>query len=154
PVDLGHFSPPGLIAGDFNGDGLPDLALTSGGALLPGPGAAGVEVLTGLGGGAFLPPVPSTLPAAGGRMVPAAFNGDGRTDLALLNGGGTGAGVSAVNVALSLGDGRFAAPGAVAASVRDTPVLADPGDGTLDVFIVDQSGAILWRKGQTPSDGV
>ena len=79
-------------------------------------------------------------------MLAADINGDGRTDL-------VSAALSSIEIAISLGNGRFVNPSALAGAIQDTPVVADLGDGNQDVFIVGQNGDILWRKGQPGAPG-
>lgn len=64
-----------ITAGDFNGDGRPDLAVTE---LLVGR----VSVLLGVGDGSFQAPVGFALPGSSERVIVGDFNNDGRTDLA------------------------------------------------------------------------
>ena len=42
---------------------------------------------------------------------------------------------------------------AVVGTIQNTPLAADPGDGTEDVFTVNQGGDILWRKGDSQAPG-
>jgi hypothetical protein len=72
-----------VAAGDFNADGIPDLAVAD-------SNLYGVRLYAGVGDGTFLPPVA----AAGSRGVPtfgplttADMNGDGRLDLVARTGG-------------------------------------------------------------------
>ena len=135
--------PSALVAGDFDGDGRVDLAIT--GNNVAGTGV--VSVLQGNGDGTFQPPV--TI-AAGVKdttaLVAGDFNGDGRVDLA---GVGTG-----LFVKLNQGADTFADPSALPAAMHATPVLADlNGDGVDDLLVIDQAGQILWRKGQAGEPG-
>ena len=141
PINLGDFGGGDLVAGDFNGDGRTDLAIAGGSS-----GQGRVEVLLGDGDGTFRAAPPINLGDFGllvqSALVAGGFNGDGRTDLAATNGSG-------VQVALSLGDGYFASPGELALAIHDTPLVAGlNGDGINDVFIINQAGDILWRKGR------
>jgi hypothetical protein len=72
-------NPGNLITGDFNNDGIADLATVS-----TSNGQGSVEVYLGLGDGAFQPPAP--IPVTGTPIAVAAgdFNGDGNIDLAVL----------------------------------------------------------------------
>ena len=70
-----------IVAGDFNGDGRPDLAVAN-------SGSDDVSVLLGNGDGTFQDQV--HVPGVGTRaashaIVAGDFNGDGRTDLAVAN---------------------------------------------------------------------
>ncbi|HUB83279.1 MAG TPA: FG-GAP-like repeat-containing protein [Bryobacteraceae bacterium] len=79
--------PVGLIAGDFNGDGNPDVAvLDRGESNGVGPG---ITLDFGVGGATFAAYVqvsspPTAFPAA---FLAGDFNGDGRTDFAVVNSG-------------------------------------------------------------------
>jgi hypothetical protein len=143
-IGLGLFSPTALVAGDFNGDDHLDLVAVAGSGRISNAGSSGALVLFGNGDGTFTPPVESPLAATNNLLVAADLNGDGRSDLAI-------AGPDGITVALSRGDGQFVDPTTLSAAILDTPLVANPGDGTNDVFVVDQSGAILWRKGQPQS---
>jgi hypothetical protein len=77
--------PQSLVAGDFNGDGLPDLAVaySAGGGYV-----TNVAVLLGNGGGSFRLAQDFTLPAGNftvgvNPLVVADFNNDGKDDLAI-----------------------------------------------------------------------
>src|SRR5262249_20757602 len=76
-LDAGRF-PQSVVAEDFNGDKVPDLAVAN---------SDGVSVLLGNGDGSFQPAVNTALgyaPAVGD------FNGDGVPDLAVLTGSSPG----------------------------------------------------------------
>ena len=82
PVAVGT-RPGSLVTGDFNGDGIPDLAAGE-------PNGNSITVLLGNGTGGFTPSLSS--PTAVG-LTPVAiatgdFNRDGKTDLAVVNQGG------------------------------------------------------------------
>src|SRR5215471_15348005 len=70
---------PGIVAADFNGDGILDLAVTNG-------ASPTVSIYLGNGNGTFNPAGSfniqrDTLPVKAGRMVAADFNQDGKIDL-------------------------------------------------------------------------
>jgi len=71
-VELGSTSPAGQVrVGDFNSDGLPDLAVST--------AAAEIAILYGRGSGGF--GIPAKFLAAAGSMALGDFDRDGRTDI-------------------------------------------------------------------------
>ena len=75
--------PPGsgatsIVAGDFNGDGRPDLAVAN-------PNRDEVSVLLGNGDGTFQAPRSPARPGGPYAIVAGDFNGDGRLDLAVAD---------------------------------------------------------------------
>jgi hypothetical protein len=146
PIALGEPFPGRLLTGDFNGDGQPDIAVVTDTDLLGGTSSS-IVVLAGQGDGTFGSPIVSHLadpqiPTVAGDLI-----ANGRTDL-VFNPGGTD-----IQTAFGLGDGRFLPLGDVVTSVRDNPVVANPGDGTADVFVADQYGNIHWRQGRPDAPG-
>ncbi len=99
-------SPYGVIAADFNGDGILDLAVAN-------SASSSVSILLGNGDGTFQPKVDyatgivtMTQPSLGPQdLVAGDFNGDGNLDLAEANDT-----VGTVGILLGKGDGTFAAP--------------------------------------------
>jgi regulation of enolase protein 1 (concanavalin A-like superfamily) len=111
--------------GDFNGDGITDLAGTS-------PSDNRVAVIIGVGNGTFRAPIATTFT---GRVLGVAdFNSDGRKDLIVdsqpLASGG-------IAILPGNGDGTFGAPRSVAAYDSATFALAADfdGDGARDLAI-------------------
>ena len=133
-----HFStqttaPEAFAAGDFNGDGKLDLAVT-------GTKSNNVGILLGNGRGGF---------SAGGTfptgpfpvgVVSADFNGDGKADLAVVNNG-----LDNVSILLGNGDGTFGP--AVNFGAGQSPVFviaADfNGDGKIDLAVTNSGGSNL-----------
>jgi hypothetical protein len=91
------------VAGDFNGDGRGDLALTG------GIGWSTLPIAFSHGDGSFrvtnsaVDNLPGWAQAGGAKPVAGDFNGDGRGDLALTG----GIGWSTLPIAFSHGDGSF-----------------------------------------------
>jgi uncharacterized repeat protein (TIGR01451 family) len=129
PVTVGT-GPFAVAVGDFNGDGVQDLAIAN-------DGASSVTILLGNGDGTFraaaAPPGTFSGPDA---IVVADFNGDGKLDLAVLNGGN-----NTVTILLGNGDGTFSLPDAPTPTTGSNPlsfVIGDfNGDGHVDIAVAN-----------------
>jgi hypothetical protein len=117
-----------LVAGDFNGDGKLDLAVSTGATL---------SILLGKGDGTFNGTTFPTTAQFVGTLVAGDFNGDGKLDLAFPD-----PFQNLVHVLLGNGDGTFTEVSTTA--VGTNPVWAAAadfnGDGKLDLAVVNQAG--------------
>ncbi len=115
--------PAGCAVGDFNGDGIPDIAVAD-------RNSKTVSILIGVGQGAYRAPVPYATGNEPWAVAVGDLNGDSKLDLVVVNLlDGT------LSVLLGLGDGTFQP--AVSYAIGYAPiavVLEDMnGDGKLDV---------------------
>jgi hypothetical protein len=129
-----------VAVGDFNGDGIPDLAVANAGTFPSYDGT--VSVLLGNGDGTFQP---AQSYAAGSRASSVAvgdFNGDGHLDLAVAN-----AASNDVSVLLGNGDGTFQPARNFSAGRYPQSVAVGDfnGDGLLD--LVFSNGTLLLGNG-------
>ncbi len=122
-----------VAAGDFNGDGIADLAITSYNPnIINGPGT--LTVLLGNGDGTFTA-APSLMTRNGPSSITVGdFNGDGKEDLAVSNGEN-----GALTIFLGNGDGTFTEAASPLTDVcSQSVVVADfNGDGKLDIALVN-----------------
>jgi hypothetical protein len=135
PVGANPFA---VAVGDFNGDGIPDLAVAN--ANQVGTADGSVSILIGNGDGTFKAAVSYD---SGGNepsaIVTADFNGDGKLDLVVTNYGG-GGGVPNVVLLLGNGNGAFQNPIAIVTETfpnlpRYVTVADFNGDGKPDLAV-------------------
>jgi hypothetical protein len=133
-----------VLTGDFNGDGRTDIALVG------GAGWATIPVAFSNGNGTFtvtndgVANFPTWTATPGVKVLTGDFNGDGRTDIALVG----GAGWATIPVAFSNGNGTFTVTNDGVANFPTwtaTPgvkVLTGDfnGDGRTDVALVGGAG--------------
>lgn len=153
PYFYGNY-PTSVAAGDFNGDGVLDLAVTD-------SKNARVSILLGNGDGSFTPAPKSPAATAANPSFVAVgdFNGDGILDLAVANNGD-----GVVTILLGNGDGTFAQAPAIPLGLysylTDVAVGDFNGDGVLDLAAVGGGGvSILLGRGdgtftQTPGSPI
>jgi serine/threonine protein kinase/predicted Zn-dependent protease len=126
--------PGGVAVGDFNGDGIPDLAVANHNAFFT---SSTVSILLGNGDGTFQAAANYPAGQTPDCVVVADFNGDGILDLAvtshLFNGG--------VSVLLGNGDGSFQAPQSVAVGANPHAMAVGDfnGDGIPDLAVANWS---------------
>jgi hypothetical protein len=117
-----------LVAGDFNGDGKLDLAVSTGATL---------SILLGNGDGTFNVSTFSTTAQFVGTLVAGDFNNDGKLDLAFPDPYN-----NLLHLLLGNGDGTFTEVSTT--RVGTTPIWAVAGDfnrdGKLDLAVVNQAG--------------
>lgn len=136
-----------VITGDFNGDGLLDLAISN-----HDSNANDISILLGNGDGTFQAAKNTTMPASAspaftlpGPLAAADFNGDGKLDLVV---GSSANGVLAILP--GNGDGTFGTATTIAtgAGTATSVIVTDfDGDGNLDVAVLEKSPAPFWIFG-------
>jgi hypothetical protein len=131
-----------VAVADLNGDGKPDIIMTSFDAAIPrnsGTNASELRIFLGNGDGTFQGPIVYNTELGPNSVAVGDFNGDGIRDLAVACGGGFGQPGSTVTIMLGNGNGTFQAPQSYATG--DTPrsvVAADfNADGTPDLAVAN-----------------
>ena len=121
-------SPSSLVLGDFNGDGVTDIAVAN-------AGSGTVSILLGSGNGFFLPPRNTATGSGAHFIVAADFNNDGRPDLAVAN-----SGAGTVSILLNNGDATFRTMPSLAVAGASALAVADfDSDGQTDIAVTSAS---------------
>jgi uncharacterized repeat protein (TIGR01451 family) len=125
-------TPASVTTGDFNGDGIADLAA--------GSIDTGIAVLLGKGDGSFAPAVFYYGGNFASSIAAADFNGDGMVDLVVSDRDS-----AAISIFVGKGDGTFASPVNYQTGVDSISVRAADfdGDGRTDVVVATGSN---WNK--------
>jgi hypothetical protein len=132
-------------AADFNGDGIPDIAVVSCNPSSCSGGSASVAVLIGNGDGSFqAPAVYATGSFQPTSVAVGDVNGDGVPDLVVASqcASSTTCGTGAVSVLLGNGDGTFQSPIPYSTGTGSSffVVTGDfNGDGNLDLAVANQA---------------
>ncbi|MHB8644872.1 MAG: FG-GAP repeat domain-containing protein [Thermomicrobiales bacterium] len=146
-------APTAIVIADFNGDGAQDLAVTNG-------MSNNMSVLLGNGTGTFAPALgsPVVVGNAPVGIVAGDFNGDRKTDVAIVNSND-----NTVSVLLGNGNGTFTPAAGSPITVGNAPVALAVGDfnrdGKLDLAVVNQNSgnvSVLLGNGNgtfTPAAG-
>jgi hypothetical protein len=129
-------NPLSVAVGDFNHDGIPDLAVAN--AAQGNSETGSVSILIGTGSGTFLPAVKYAFPNSYvGSVAVGDFNGDGNLDVAAGYQKGLG-------ILLGNGDGTFRAPTTYGTYAGTLAVGDFNGDHILDVLALAGYSVILF----------
>jgi VCBS repeat protein len=129
-IKTGVSVPQGFAVGDFNGDGIPDLAVT-------GTKSNNVRILLGNAKGGFSQAGAFDTGPTPIGVVAGDFNGDGKLDLAVVN-----SGLDSVSILLGNGDGSFGTATDFLAGQTPIYIVAGDfnGDGKLDLAVTNETG--------------
>jgi len=134
--------PVAVVVGDFNGDGIPDVAVAAAVSRINSGSPGFVSILLGNGDGTFQPHLDS--PAGTGviALVAGDFNGDGLLDLVVDNHPSFAS--HTVSLLVGNGDGTFQPPSNVTASGDPVAIAAADFnlDQKLDLAVATGTGSI------------
>ena len=126
-------NPGGIATGDFNSDGIPDLAVTN------GDGSATIFLGDGRGGFTALTPFPACQSDTGampGQIAAADVNGDNKIDLAIA----CNIGSSFLNLFQGKGDGTFVNPFSWGIAPQGLIAADINGDGVSEFIVASDLG--------------
>src|SRR5208282_5667077 len=125
-----------VAAGDFNGDGKPDLAVANGNNAGYGYYGSTVSILLGNGDGTFQSHVDYSVGSNPTGIASGDFNGDGKLDLVAVNNSS-----NSVSVLTGIGDGTFKSHVDYATGTGPSSVAVGDfnGDGKLDLAVSNDS---------------
>lgn len=138
--------PVSIATGDFNGDGVPDLAVANQEGF--GSASGSVSVLIGKGDGTFQPEV-EYLPVSGHTESVAVgdFNGDGKLDIAVVQQEGNDNSLTGrLTLLLGNGDGTFREGKTYVTGSQGSSVAVGDvnNDGKLDLAVASGSGTSIF----------
>jgi hypothetical protein len=140
-------TPAHVAVGDFNGDGIPDLAVAN---FSDANGNGSVSILLGKGDGTFQAAVNHAAGLTAVAVAVADFNGDGIPDLAVANFGSYFISHGSVSILLGKGDGTFqpAVPFAAGTFAASVAVGDLNRDGIPDLVVADPLGGVVALLGK------
>src|SRR6266566_4528137 len=134
-----------VVTGDFNSDGLADVAVVNQFGSDPADISVGtVSILLGNPDGTLQSHVDYATGNSPRFVIAGDFNGDGKTDLAVAN-----IGSNTISILLGNGDGTFRSHVDYATSFAPTSVATADfnGDGKLDLAVADLNVSVLLGSG-------